>query len=87
MYRMAAETHRPVAPQTAPERQKVPAGRSSEANAGAILAIFPFERFNWLFAETWPAVVVRSGLSIMCLLYSAGLIAANGFNPFIYFKF
>jgi len=55
--------------------------------AGTILAIFPFERYKWIFAETWSSLAVRGGLSIMCLLYSAGLIAANGFNPFIYFKF
>jgi alginate O-acetyltransferase complex protein AlgI len=55
--------------------------------AGTILAIFPFERFNWLFAETSASLAVRGGLSIMCLLYSAALTAANGFNPFIYFKF
>jgi alginate O-acetyltransferase complex protein AlgI len=55
--------------------------------AGTILAIFPFERFNWFFGDTWPALALRGGLSLACVLYSAGLIAENGFNPFIYFKF
>ena len=55
--------------------------------AGTALAIFPFERFKWLFVNTWPSLMVRGSLSVACLLYSAGLIAENGFNPFIYFKF
>jgi alginate O-acetyltransferase complex protein AlgI len=55
--------------------------------AGAVIAVFPFERLTWVSSEDVGPILLRGAVSISCLLYSVALISANGFNPFIYFKF
>jgi alginate O-acetyltransferase complex protein AlgI len=56
--------------------------------AGLLIALFPAERFGVLLhiPRLSPALCLRVG-AILCFIYSASLIAANGFNPFIYFRF
>jgi alginate O-acetyltransferase complex protein AlgI len=53
---------------------------------GAMCAVFPVERIKPAGQTAW-----RTGLqgttALVLVLFSCALIAANGFNPFIYFRF
>ena len=55
--------------------------------AGAVFAVFPVERLRFLHINTVGAVALRGALSIACVVYASASVAANGFNPFIYFRF
>lgn len=51
-----------------------------------VCAIFPTERFHSLGLQAWVAGI--RGVTVTALMaFSCMLIAANGFNPFIYFRF
>jgi alginate O-acetyltransferase complex protein AlgI len=55
---------------------------------GVLVSLFPVERLqgsltNWTLSARYPLQV----LALLCLVYSVAQIAANGFNPFIYFRF
>lgn len=56
--------------------------------AGSLIALLPVERYQGVFqfAAPRPAVWMRIG-ALICFVYSVSMIAANGFNPFIYFRF
>src|SRR5207253_1323958 len=53
---------------------------------GLLLSLVPLRLTDWPTSS-----VLRQGLlsagSLACFVYSLTLIAANGFNPFIYFRF
>jgi alginate O-acetyltransferase complex protein AlgI len=56
-------------------------------SVGWVFALFPFEKLNrWTVAAP-----IAAGAQIFAvaslLIYSSALVAANGFNPFIYFRF
>lgn len=55
---------------------------------GFLIALLPVERYLAAidFSAQRPAVWMRLG-AILCFVYSVAMIAANGFNPFIYFRF
>jgi alginate O-acetyltransferase complex protein AlgI len=56
---------------------------------GAVIALAPYN-FGWLRTDrpVGLSIQVSSSLAALALFgYSASLIAANGFNPFIYFRF
>lgn len=53
-----------------------------------ICAIFPTERLlRFIEASSYVATGLQGLTAIMLMTYSCMLIAANGFNPFIYFRF
>jgi alginate O-acetyltransferase complex protein AlgI len=55
---------------------------------GVLISVFPLERFQ-ARGDEW-VVSVRYAVQIFalcCFVYSVAQIAANGFNPFIYFRF
>jgi alginate O-acetyltransferase complex protein AlgI len=55
---------------------------------GALISVFPIERFKMKMgiATTRTSLSLRTA-ALLCFFYSVSLIAANGFNPFIYFRF
>jgi alginate O-acetyltransferase complex protein AlgI len=55
---------------------------------GVLVSLLPAERFRALTALSAqrPAPWVRAG-ALVGFVYALSLIAANGFNPFIYFRF
>ena len=55
---------------------------------GLLVALLPAERFRGLleFSPRRPALWMRTG-ALVGFVYALSLIAANGFNPFIYFRF
>lgn len=57
---------------------------------GVVVALLPVEwrTRSWEVAERGPMVrAVQQCAAVLMFVYSAALIAANGFNPFIYFRF
>ena len=52
-----------------------------------LFAFVPFERLSRLRLDGPVLMVPQLGFSIVCLAYSSLLLAANSFNPFIYFRF
>lgn len=55
---------------------------------GVLVSLFPVERLqgsltNWTLSARYPL----QALALVCFVYSVAQIAANGFNPFIYFRF
>jgi alginate O-acetyltransferase complex protein AlgI len=52
-----------------------------------LFAFVPFERLSCLRLDGSILMVPQLGFSIVCLAYSSLLLAANSFNPFIYFRF
>ncbi len=56
--------------------------------AGSLIALLPVEQFPAAvdFSAKRPALRMRVAATV-CFVYSIALIAANGFNPFIYFRF
>ena len=55
---------------------------------GVLISVFPIERFQgrgdgWIMSARYPL----QALALLSLVYSVSQIAANGFNPFIYFRF
>ncbi|BCZ78682.1 alginate O-acetyltransferase [Paraburkholderia terrae] len=54
---------------------------------GAIFAVLPIERIKPLVRGSSLLISVQTLTMLTLLIYSASLIAANGFNPFIYFRF
>jgi alginate O-acetyltransferase complex protein AlgI len=55
--------------------------------AASFFALFPFERFrSW---RVYPSFAVGAQIAtvLVLLVYSSAMVAANGFNPFIYFRF
>jgi alginate O-acetyltransferase complex protein AlgI len=55
--------------------------------AGMIFALFPFERLNrWTIAPAF-ATCAQIAAMLAVLVYSSAVVATNGFNPFIYFRF
>jgi alginate O-acetyltransferase complex protein AlgI len=55
---------------------------------GLLVALLPAERLAGSLGieQQRPALWMRVG-ALTCFVYSLALIAANGFNPFIYFRF
>ena len=55
---------------------------------GVLVSLVPAERFGTLLASSAqrPALWLRAS-ALTCFVYALSLIAANGFNPFIYFRF
>jgi alginate O-acetyltransferase complex protein AlgI len=55
---------------------------------GTLISLFPLERFQ-AHAGEWMASRRHAVqlFALLCFVYSAAQIAANGFNPFIYFRF
>lgn len=55
---------------------------------GLLIALFPVERVQAIvnFTTQRPAPLLRAS-ALICFVYSVSMIAANGFNPFIYFRF
>jgi len=55
---------------------------------GVLVSLLPAERFRTLiaFSAQRPALWMRAG-ALLSFVYALSLIAANGFNPFIYFRF
>ncbi len=54
--------------------------------AGLFFSLAPLRLPDWSNSSSLQQGVLSAG-SLACLVYSLGLIAANGFNPFIYFRF
>lgn len=55
---------------------------------GLVFAIGPFEKFSWqVERDGMVAIIARAFASLSVALYSAMVLSANSFNPFIYFKF
>ncbi|MGZ5911852.1 MAG: MBOAT family O-acyltransferase [Reyranella sp.] len=54
---------------------------------GLFFAFVPFERLSRLRFDRPLMMMQQLGLSIASLIYSSLLLAANSFNPFIYFRF
>jgi alginate O-acetyltransferase complex protein AlgI len=54
---------------------------------GLFFAFVPFERLSRLRFDRPLLMMQQLGLSIISLIYSSLLLAANSFNPFIYFRF
>jgi alginate O-acetyltransferase complex protein AlgI len=54
---------------------------------GAFFAFAPLERVSRLRLDNPAVMAWQLGLSSLSLLYSSVLLAANSFNPFIYFRF
>ena len=52
-----------------------------------ICCIFPTERLCFITNSGYVAIGLQGLTTIILLTYSCMLIAANGFNPFIYFRF
>lgn len=50
-------------------------------------AFVPFERLSRLRVDGPILMVPQLGFSLVCLAYASLLLAANSFNPFIYFRF
>ena len=55
--------------------------------AGIIFSIFPMEKINSLIKFKNFLLLIQGVLIITLAIFCFALIAANGFNPFIYFKF
>lgn len=54
---------------------------------GLIFAFVPFERLERVRLDSTGVMAVQIALSICSLVYATLLLAANSFNPFIYFRF
>jgi hypothetical protein len=54
---------------------------------GALFAFAPLDALSRLRFDRPGLMASQLGLSTLCLAYSALLLAANSFNPFIYFRF
>ncbi len=56
--------------------------------AGVVISLYPARRAAQLFdiAVKQPSAWIRAS-AFACLIYAIACIAANGFNPFIYFRF
>ncbi|MBL6652809.1 MAG: MBOAT family protein [Reyranella sp.] len=54
---------------------------------GVFFAFTPLERFYKLRFDRSATLTAQIGLATLCLIYSMLLLAANSFNPFIYFRF
>jgi alginate O-acetyltransferase complex protein AlgI len=54
---------------------------------GVVFAFAPFERWGRLRFDRPGLMAAQLGLSSASLVYSSLLLAANSFNPFIYFRF
>ncbi|MGZ8157384.1 MAG: MBOAT family O-acyltransferase [Methylobacter sp.] len=52
-----------------------------------VCAIFPMERFRFVSRSGWVTTGIQGVTVTTLMAYSCILIAANGFNPFIYFRF
>jgi alginate O-acetyltransferase complex protein AlgI len=52
-----------------------------------IFAFAPMERLYRLRFDRFAVLAAQLGLAAACLVYSSLLLAANSFNPFIYFRF
>jgi alginate O-acetyltransferase complex protein AlgI len=52
-----------------------------------ICSIFPMERLGFIGTSNYVAIGLQGFTTITLFAYSCMLIAANGFNPFIYFRF
>lgn len=56
--------------------------------AGVAISLFPAERAPGLFdIAAWRPLVWIRASALFCFVYATASIAANGFNPFIYFRF
>jgi alginate O-acetyltransferase complex protein AlgI len=55
--------------------------------AGAFFALFPFEQFDSIKIGNRVAIGAEIVAVMLLLVYTSALVAANGFNPFIYFRF
>jgi alginate O-acetyltransferase complex protein AlgI len=55
--------------------------------AGLFFAFVPFEPLSRLRLDGPIILLPQLGFSIICLAYASLLLAANSFNPFIYFRF
>lgn len=53
----------------------------------AVCAIFPMERLRAIDLPVYARAGIQSAAAVILMAYSCMLIAANGFNPFIYFRF
>ena len=54
---------------------------------GLLFSFYPFEKINEKIQDDDSLIMVKSFCCLFLLFFSSVLIAANGFNPFIYFKF
>jgi alginate O-acetyltransferase complex protein AlgI len=54
--------------------------------AGVFFSLAPLRLPDWTTSSSLQQGLVSAG-SLVCFAYSLTLIAANGFNPFIYFRF
>ena len=54
---------------------------------GAACVFFPTERLHAAATPEYLVTFAKSAIAILLALFSCTLIAANGFNPFIYFRF
>jgi hypothetical protein len=54
---------------------------------GSIFAFVPFDRLGQLRFDRPGVMASQLAFSLFSLAYSAILLAANSFNPFIYFRF
>jgi len=52
-----------------------------------VCSVFPMERLRFIGTSGYAVFGLQGLTTIMLLTYSCMLIAANGFNPFIYFRF
>jgi len=57
-------------------------------SVGVLISLFPLERVRWLvdILAARGKIWAKAG-ALACFVYSLSCIAANGFNPFIYFRF
>lgn len=53
----------------------------------SVCAIFPMERLRFMDMSGWWVTGIQGAAAMTLMAYSCILIAANGFNPFIYFRF
>jgi alginate O-acetyltransferase complex protein AlgI len=54
---------------------------------GLFFAFAPLQRLSWLRVDRPLVMAQQLGFSALSLTYSSLLLAANSFNPFIYFRF
>ena len=55
--------------------------------AGILLAMVPTDRVRRLRQDRVPLMAVQLAVALTTFAYAAMLLAANSFNPFIYFRF
>jgi alginate O-acetyltransferase complex protein AlgI len=54
---------------------------------GLYFALYPFESYSLRIGDSVPEFSVKAAAALLIFVYSVARLSANGFNPFIYFRF